>query len=140
MTLRRRVVLAAFWIPLAICVIVACSPETAVPGPRIGGTLAHVAAFTYLAWVLFPAHFPAIPAADSAGSSDTRRFLAVALWMLAFGVVIEVLQVFVAGRHGTAMDLLPDAAGIALGCAAYASLRGKLRPRADSAARRAATT
>lgn len=137
MTLRRRVVLAAFWIPLAICVIVACSPETAVPGPRVGGTLAHVAAFTYLAWVLFPAHFPAT---DGAGSSEVQRFLAVALWMLAFGVVIEVLQVFVAGRHGTAMDLLPDAAGIALGCAAYASLRGKPRSRADSTTRRAATT
>lgn len=121
---RRWVVLAAFWIPLAICVVVACSPETAAPRLRIGGTLAHIAAFTYLAWALFPAHFPATPAT---GSSEARRFLAVALWMLAFGVVIEVLQVFVAGRYGTAMDLLPDAAGIALGCAAYRGLRGKLR-------------
>ena len=105
----------------------ACSPETAAPRLRIGGTLAHIAAFTYLAWALFPAHFPATPATAGAGPSEARRFLAVALWMLAFGVVIEVLQVFVAGRYGTAMDLLPDAAGIALGCAAYRGLRGKLR-------------
>lgn len=167
-------VLAAFWIPLAICVVVACSPESSVPGPQIGGTLAHIVAFTYLAWALFPAHFPARPTRpvrpaappapndagsgeappagpEDAGWSEARRFLAVALWMLAFGVAIEVLQVFVAGRHGTVMDLLPDGAGIALGCVAHRAWRGKLQPRrtaratkppagADPAARGAAAS
>ena len=149
-------VLAAFWIPLALCVVVACSPDSSVPGPQIGGTLAHIAAFTYLAWALFPAHFPAHAAArpagpNAVGSGEARRFLAVALWMLAFGVAIEVLQVFVAGRHGTVMDLLPDGAGIALGCAAHRAWRRKLQPRrtvratkppagADPAARGAAAS
>ena len=49
--------------------------------------------------------------------------LDAALWLLAFGVLLEVAQLlFVAGRSGELLDLAIDSAGIGLGCAVYAWL------------------
>lgn len=151
--LGRVFVLAAFWVPLAICMAVAITPDPIGVVAGLSGWIAHICAFAYLTAALFQAHFrwhrgsssaaavastlagasssssssdvsPAT-AADSAGrttgdsdasASPARCVFAAVLWMLAFGVVIEVAQLFVAGRSGELADLLPDAAGITLGC------------------------
>lgn len=117
----RAFVLAAFWIPMALCMIVAWTPD-----PRSGlaasasGVVAHLAAFAYLSAALCRAHFDA--------ASDARlRLFAVALWMFAFGVVIEVVQMlFVSGRSGDLGDLATDAAGIVAGCAIYSTWRARM--------------
>ncbi len=77
----------------------------------LSGVVAHAAAFFYLALALCFAHFRHGPLLD------------VALWLLAFGVLLEVAQMlFVAGRSGELLDLAIDSAGIGLGCAVYAWL------------------
>ena len=144
----RAFVLAAFWVPLAICMGVAVTPDPIGVVASLSGMIAHIFAFAYLTVALFQAHFPwnrrafAAPAAErafvkgaggaskagpveragrAAANGDTspaQCVWAAILWMLAFGVVIEVAQLFVAGRSGDLADLLPDGIGIAIGCAA----------------------
>ena len=103
----------AFWVPLAVCMAVAFSPAPTGVVAHFTGALMHGAAFAYLTLALFRAHFPTT---GRGGRGEARRFVAVALWLFAFGVFIEVVQVFLAGRDGELADLLPDAAGIAAGC------------------------
>lgn len=97
----------AFWIPLALCAAAALSanPSGAVAG--LSGGTAHSIAFAYLAVALFAAHF------------RTGPTVAVVLWLLAFGVLIEVAQTFIDGRSGELLDVAVDAFGIAVGCIAY---------------------
>ena len=106
---------AAFWIGLALCLSVALTPHPPKVAVQFGDLMAHLAAFSYLTVALFAAHFPASNAGAPAGDAPYRMF-AVALWMLAVGVLIEVGQLFVAGRSSEFTDLGVDAAGIALGC------------------------
>jgi len=103
----QALVKAAFWIPLALCLALALAPNPSALSASMSGSAAHAAAFTYLSAALFPAHFKNGPA------------LAVALWLFAFGVLIEVAQLFVAGRSGDFADLLSDAAGITAGCVVH---------------------
>jgi len=141
----RALVLAAFWVPLTICVGVAVTPDPTGMVASLSGVIAHIFAFAYLTAALFQAHFPwnrggglATPAAgralvksgdgaavaapvesaERAPASPAQCVWAAVLWMLAFGVAIEVAQLFVAGRSGDLADLLPDSVGIAIGCAA----------------------
>ena len=102
---------AAFWIPLAVCMAVACTPSPTGIVADLSGVTAHALAFFYLSLALCFAHYPRGPV------------LAVAVWLLAFGVLLEIVQLlFVVGRSGKFVDLLSDAVGIGLGCAAYALL------------------
>ena len=103
----RTVHVAAFWIPLVLCTAIALIPNPTGPVTIFSGAVAHAAAFAYLAVALFLAHFRDGPALD------------VALWLFAFGVLIEVVQIFVEGRSGEFLDLAIDAVGIVLGCAIY---------------------
>ncbi|MCY4014749.1 MAG: VanZ family protein [Gammaproteobacteria bacterium] len=106
---RSVFVKAAFWIPLAICSAVACTPSPMVAD--LSGVVAHAAAFFYLTLALCFAHFRRGPLLDPA------------IWLLAFGVLLELAQLlFVAGRSGELLDLVIDGAGIGLGCAVYAWL------------------
>lgn len=98
---------AAFWIPLGICTAVAFTANPTGIAAELSGMLAHAAAFTYLAITLCLAHF------------RTGPVLAAALWMLAFGVMIEVGQTFIPGRGGDLLDVAIDGAGIIVGCLAY---------------------
>ena len=108
---RSVFVKAAFWIPLAICSAVACTPSPVGVVADLSGVVAHTAAFFYLALALCFAHFRQGPLLD------------VALWLLAFGVLLELAQLlFVAGRSGELLDLAIDGVGIGLGCAVYAWL------------------
>lgn len=140
--------LAAFWVPLTICVAVAVTPDPTGMVASLSGMIAHIFAFAYLTVALFQAYFPwnrgasiapsagrafakdgggaspAVPAqpdghaAANDNASPAECVWAAVLWMLAFGVAIEVAQLFVAGRSGNLADLLPDGVGIAIGCAA----------------------
>lgn len=111
----RALVLAAFWVPLTICVGVAVTPDPTGMVASLSGVIAHIFAFAYLTAALFQAHFPW----NRGGLATPAQCVwAAVLWMLAFGVAIEVAQLFVAGRSGDLADLVPDSVGIAIGCAA----------------------
>ena len=99
--------MTAFWIPLALCAAAALSANPSGAVASVSGDTAHLIAFAYLAAALFAAHFRTGPA------------LAVVLWLLAFGVLIEVGQTFIDGRSGELVDVALDAFGIAIGCVAY---------------------
>ena len=104
---------AAFWIPLGVCAAVACTPTPTGVVADLSGAVAHATAFFYLALALSFAHFRRGP------------LLAVAVWLFAFGVLLEVAQLlFVSGRSGELLDLAIDAVGIVLGCGVYAWLVG----------------
>ncbi len=105
--LGNAFVKAAFWIPLGLCTAVAFTANPTGIAAELSGIIAHAGAFTYLAIALCVAHFRAGPV------------LAVALWMLAFGVAIEVGQTFIPGRGGELFDVVIDGAGILVGCLAY---------------------
>ncbi|MDE0442282.1 MAG: VanZ family protein [Gammaproteobacteria bacterium] len=98
---------AAFWIPLALCAGAALSANPSGAVASLSGVTAHSIAFAYLAAALFAAHFRSGPT------------VAVVLWLLAFGVLIEVAQTFIDGRSGELLDVAVDAVGIAIGCVAY---------------------
>lgn len=106
-TLRNAFVKAAFWIPLGLCTVVAFTANPTGIAAELSGILAHAGAFTYLAVALCVAHYRSGPLA------------AVALWMLAFGVAIEVGQTFIPGRGGELLDVAIDGAGILVGCVLY---------------------
>ena len=98
---------------MALCMVAAWTPDPKGVAALSSGAVAHFAAFAYLSTALFRAHF------NTTGEAGARA-LAVALWMFAFGVVIEVVQMlFVSGRSGELVDLAVDAAGIVAGCAIY---------------------
>ena len=105
---------AAFWAGLALCLYGAFTPNPPKVAAELGDVIVHLGAFAYLTVALFAAHFPA-----SGPGSATYRALAVALWMSAVGVLIEIGQLFVAGRSSEFADLGVDAVGILVGCAIY---------------------
>lgn len=104
---RVVVTRVAFWIPLALCTAAALSANPSGTVASLSGVTAHSIAFAYLAAALFAAHF------------RTGPTVAVVLWLLAFGVLIEVGQTFIDGRRGELFDVAVDAFGIAVGCLAY---------------------
>ena len=104
----------AFWAGLILCLYAAFTPNPPQVAAELGDVVAHLAAFAYLTVALFAAHFPA-----SGPGSALYRALAVALWMAAVGVHIEIGQLFVAGRSSEFADLGVDAAGIVVGCVVY---------------------
>jgi len=114
--LREVFVKAAFWIPLGLCTAVAFQANPTGVAAVLSGMLAHAGAFAYLAIALFLAHYRNGPA------------VVVGLWMLAFGVAIEVGQTFIPGRGGELFDVLVDAVGIAVGCLAYQAWIWRTRP------------
>ena len=113
-TAAKAFVKAAFWLPLGLCAVVAFTADPTGVAASLSGVVAHGAAFAYLAVALFAAHF------------RSGAVLPVVLWLLAFGVMIEVGQTFVPGRTGELPDVVVDAVGIAAGCIVY---RAWARPR-----------
>ena len=106
----------AFWIPLAISIAVAWTPNPAGLVASMAGNVAHIGAAAYLAFALSLAHYRQGP------------WPAVAAWMMVWGVTIELVQLFVDGRGAQLTDLAADALGIAIGCAAYALWQRLARP------------
>ena len=99
---------AAFWIPLAISFAIAWTPNPAGLVASLAGSAAHISAAAYLAFTLSLAHFRQGP------------WLAVAAWLMVWGITIELVQLFVDGRGAQLTDLAADALGITIGCAAFA--------------------
>jgi VanZ family protein len=76
----------------------------------IGRKLVHAAAYGLLWWLWFRA-------------LDVRGPLPAVLVTLAYAVTDEYHQTFVEGRHGTPVDVLIDAAGVAVAVALHARRR-----------------
>ena len=103
----RRLVLLAFWIPLAISVTVAWTPDPKDIVGGLSGAWAHIGAAAYLTVALSHAHY------------RTGPWIVVAAWMMVWGVYIELVQLFLDGRSAQMADIAADALGIAIGCLAY---------------------
>lgn len=71
-----------------------------------------------------------------AGALGRRWRTPLAVGLLAFGALIELLQSQIPGRSGEWSDLLADALGISLGLLATAALAHACRGRTSAAARR----
>ena len=115
--LVRAAVLLAFWIPLAVSMAVAWTPDPADIVGGFSGAWAHIAAAAYLTVALSLAHY------------RTGPWIVVAAWMMVWGVYIELVQLFVDGRSSQLADIGADALGIAVGCAAWGLWR---RTRGDT--------
>ena len=108
---RRRIRVVAFWVPVVVCFLVATTPSPGRVVAGMSGTVAHTVAFAYLAFALSLAHFRQGP------------WVPVVVWLVAFGVLIEIVQFFVAGRSAELVDVMVDGLGIALGALAFAGYR-----------------
>lgn len=102
----RQLALYWFWIGLGLCAFVlymAIKPAAGAPAPfPLYDKLMHASVFTFLgSW--FAALQP-----------SPRRWPAIALGLLAFGVAIELLQA-VTGRDPSVWDVVADIIGIAVG-------------------------
>jgi VanZ family protein len=98
----RALFLLGFWPPLLICTWLALTPSPPEAVFRLGDVVLHAFAFTYLTFTLGLAH---------SGLAAWR----VAVWMLAYGALIEVLQGLGPTRSPELKDLLVDAVGISVG-------------------------
>ena len=91
-----------FWLPLGICMCLALTPD---PGLDTGSApLNHVLAFSYLTPALWLAHF------------DRSGWRPVILWMLAYGIGLELIQGVVPWRAAEIRDVGVDVVGILIGC------------------------
>jgi hypothetical protein len=93
--------ICGFWLPLAVCTWLAFTPSPPEAVFRVSDVVLHGAAFAYLSFSMGLAH-----------DLSMRR---VALWMLGYGAVIELLQSLIPERSAELKDLLVDGAGIAVG-------------------------
>lgn len=91
-----------FWLPLAVCTYLALTPSPPESIFQVGDVILHAFAFTYLTFCLSLAH-------------PSQRALMPGLWMLGYGLLLEVVQSFEAARSAEVKDLLVDLVGICLG-------------------------
>lgn len=113
----RTILLLAFWIPLAISYAVAWAPDPADIAKGFSGAWAHIVAAAYLTAALSASHYRHGP------------WTAVAAWMMAWGLSIELVQFFLDGRSAQLADVAADAVGIAIGASAYGFWRRRRRRR-----------
>jgi VanZ family protein len=104
--IAAALLVVAFWLPLAVCTYLALHPSPPDAVFQLSDVLLHGFAFTYLTLSLALAH-------------EHRHRLLPGLWMLGYGVLIELLQSFETSRSAEAGDVLVDVAGIGLGLLAY---------------------
>ncbi|MBT9491769.1 MAG: VanZ family protein [Paucibacter sp.] len=109
-----------FWRLTLLLLLIAISYLALAPAPPKGvgsgwDKLNHAMAFASLA---FCGHWSL--------SSGRQRWLALPLALLAYGAVIELLQLQIPGRQGEWIDLFADAVGATLGLCAAGAL-GTLR-------------
>jgi len=101
-------------IPLFFCtyLALALSPPK-VPVFRLGDIVLHASAFIYLTFALVTLKGWASHA--STGSTDVAVYRHSAAWMLAYGVLIELVQSLEPERTAELKDLMVDIAGIGVG-------------------------
>jgi VanZ family protein len=105
--LPRWLIVVGFWVPFAFTTYAAFAPS-GVPLPfAVSDIVLHACAFTYLTAALWFAHH----------SAD--RGWKPALWMMAYGIAIELIQSFEPTRDAELKDLVVDAVGILLGLGVY---------------------
>lgn len=104
-----RWLLAGFWLPLAVCTWMAMSPSPPQPVFHVSDIVLHALAFSYLTFAAGLAY----PAA---------RPRALVMWMLAYGLTIEIVQSFEKARSAELKDLIVDGVGIAFGLVLLAAL------------------
>jgi VanZ family protein len=104
----------AFWLPLAGCTWLALMPLPPGPVLEISDVILHGAAFAYLTL-----------AARLAFASQPAW--SIALWMIGYGALIEVVQGLGGARMAEWRDLTMDATGILLGLAVHAVIGGPTR-------------
>jgi VanZ family protein len=110
----RAFLLVGFWVPLGLCTWLALTPSPPGATFRISDVALHAFAFSYLTVALGLAH-------------GRLRGAAVAGWMVAYGILIEVLQSFQPARSAELKDLAVDLAGIAVGLALLGVLGPPIR-------------
>jgi len=93
----------AFWLPLLVATFAALSPK-GLPMPfRVTDVVLHAFAFTYLTAALGNAYYP------------LSRWWMPVLWMLLYGVLLEIAQYFIPPRSAEIKDVFVDVVGITLG-------------------------
>jgi hypothetical protein len=108
--LRLGLYALAVAILLTICVL----PSKDLPDPGTGDRFEHAAAW----FVLVATGYLLAPA----------RRIAIPVFALLFGVLIEILQGAMGlGRHADPLDLVADLAGVSVAVAAYFATRGVAR-------------
>ncbi len=100
--MNRALWIAAFWVALAACTYLALTPSPPDAVSHVSDVVLHAFAFTVLTFLCSVAHF-------------RQRYLYPSLWMLAYGVAIELVQGQIEARTAEFGDLLVDVAGIAIG-------------------------
>ncbi len=105
--LPRWLIVVGFWVPFVFTTYAAFAPH-GVPMPfQVSDIVLHASAFAYLTAALWFAHH--------AGDRGWKP----AVWMMAYGIAIELIQSLEPTRDAEFKDLVVDAIGIALGLATY---------------------
>ena len=93
---------AGFWLGLMVSTVVALAPTLPDPVVSLGDVVLHLAAFIYLAAALCVAYYP---------DNGARA----ALWLIVYGIVLEIAQGQTDTRTAELGDIVVDAIGIAIG-------------------------
>lgn len=114
MNMLRAWLPLAFWAPLCFVTYMALTPLTHPAIPRTNDKIMHLLAFGYLtgAFAVAYAHW-----------TTWQRTGGI---MLAYGVLIEVVQAFIPNRYCSWLDIVADSTGIALALAGLYMIKGIL--------------
>jgi len=104
----RRIAQAASWILLFSIVALSVVPVDLRPITILPHSVEHAAIF-FLAGCFF-------------GIANANHFIKTLLCLGAFSLVVEVIQIWVPGRHARVSDFLVDALSIAVGLVGGAAL------------------
>lgn len=99
-----------FWLALIFASYMAFAPPKAIPNFQLSGVILHAVTFAVLTYGVRMAYFP---------SARPKAWLVASLWMLAYGVGIELVQSFTPQRVAEVFDVMVDILGIAVGLVAY---------------------
>lgn len=95
-----------FWLALLFASYMAFASPKAMPNIQISGAILHAVTFAVLTYGLRMAYL-------------SKAWLAAAVWMLLYGIGIEIVQSFTPDRVSEIRDVMVDIAGIAVGSAAF---------------------
>jgi VanZ family protein len=102
MPVIRLILLSGFWLPLLACTYLALAPSPPDTVFRISDVLLHALAFIYLTFALILAY------------ADKGLWQTFA-WMLAYGLLLELIQSFEPDRTAELKDVFVDVGGILVG-------------------------
>lgn len=106
--------LAAFWLPLAVCTWLALTPSPPEAVARVSDIVLHALAFSYLTFALGLAY-------------QRSPAPLLAIWMFGYGALIELIQGLEPARDAELKDLGVDLAGIVVGLTALRLIGGWCR-------------